>query len=140
MNYGYYDEGPLIFDEENIKTLGAYVGERYPHSPFLTGGDSNRYWNRMTKPTLITEPSKLKDLEIEDSGPITEALAASLTAGAKKSEPERTPFISYHPASPWLPNTCPSTASHFFPDADWLSLDIIQVRSRPASTLVQSCH
>ncbi|ORY89802.1 hypothetical protein BCR35DRAFT_350229 [Leucosporidium creatinivorum] len=126
MNYGYYDEGPLIFDEENIKTLGAYVGERYPHSPFLTGGDSNRYWNRMTKPTLINEPSKLKDLEIEDSGPITEALAASLIAGAKKSEPERTPFISYHPASPWLPKTCPSTASHFFPDADWLSLDIIQ--------------
>lgn len=42
MNYGYYPQGPLIFDEENIKALGAYVGERYPHQPFILGGDSNR--------------------------------------------------------------------------------------------------
>lgn len=129
VNYGYYPDGPIIFNEENIKPLGEYLGGRYPFTPFILGGDSNRYWSQHLINLLRKcvrgqdDPAKLKDLPVEDCGAITESLAAALLEGSKPALEGTacTPFFTYHPASCWMYNTPPAASSAFFPDADWLS-------------------
>ncbi|KAL8291354.1 hypothetical protein RQP46_002332 [Phenoliferia psychrophenolica] len=127
FNYGYYPTTPLLFDEENVKVLGEYLGERYPWTPFICGGDSNRFWSQHTITAFMAgDKDAIRNLPIHDSGPVTEALAAALLKGAlpTTSSTEYTPFITYHPAACWL--TVPATSASFFPDADWLSMDVIQ--------------
>lgn len=34
----------LIFNEENARIVGQYIGERYPGLPKILGGDTNRFW------------------------------------------------------------------------------------------------
>ncbi|KAM0753520.1 hypothetical protein T439DRAFT_377708 [Meredithblackwellia eburnea MCA 4105] len=126
-NYGYYPQGPLLFDEENIKVLGEYVGDRYPYLPYITGGDSNRFWSQNTITTVMSGGS-ISDLPSHDSGAVTEALAASLIAGQAKhntSEQYR-PFLTYHPACMFFPLDLPASSADFYPESDWLSLDVVQ--------------
>lgn len=85
-----------------------------------------QYWNQNTITTIMSDPSKIKDLEVNDSGAITEALAASLAAGIAKADGSIPPFMTYHPAACWLPGTAPATSGDFFPESEWLSMDIIQ--------------
>ncbi|KAM0753517.1 hypothetical protein T439DRAFT_322412 [Meredithblackwellia eburnea MCA 4105] len=131
FNFGYYPDGPVIFDEENIKVLGNYLGQRYPWNPFITGGDSNRYWSQNTITVLRAavrgtgSKEAVKALPVSDSGPITEALSQSLVS-AIKAKGCQDPFLTYHPASPWLFNTPPASSDDFFPDAKWLSMDVVQ--------------
>jgi hypothetical protein len=33
----------VIFDEDNAKVFGEYIGKRYAGLPKILGGDSNRY-------------------------------------------------------------------------------------------------
>ena len=126
--------GPVIFDLESAKTFGAFVGARYPFLPKILGGDSNPQW---TNAKLIwgryTEGGRQpldeplpdsSDLPHIDSFDIVDAMAAGFTeaeqplwGGLGK------PLLTYHPTALWLPWSRKATASSFFGDRDWLTLD-----------------
>lgn len=78
VNGGYYG-APILFDEENARAFGRFVGERYPFHPFILGGDSNRHWNPELPATFHGgDPSALP---VIDYGPVTEAMALGLREG-----------------------------------------------------------
>lgn len=83
INGGYYG-GPILFDEDSARSVGRFLGERYPFHPFILGGDSNRYWNKQM-PEYLSNGKDTKELERVDFGPVTEAMAQGLKEGEQKA-------------------------------------------------------
>jgi hypothetical protein len=79
INGGYYGD-PILFDEENARSLGRFLGERYPFHPFVLGGDSNRHWNPAFN-EVRNAGGDVADLPVIDFGAVTEAMAAGLREG-----------------------------------------------------------
>lgn len=82
-------------------------------------------WSQNTITTVMAG-GDAHSLPVHDCGPAFESLAAALAKSIKAIDADYTPFMTYHPASCWLPNTPKATSSQFFPEADWLSMDVIQ--------------
>lgn len=93
----------MLFDDDSAYSFGAFLGERYPFHPFILGGDSNRYWNTGTM-EHIKAGKNSRDLEVVDSGHLTEAMAKGLADGEAKAKvalqlgEDYTTFITYHSA------------------------------------------
>lgn len=107
VNGGYYGS-PILFNEENARAFGRFVGERYPFHPFILGGDSNRLWNPDFEKTLKSGGDIFK-LPVIDFGAITEAMAqgllegeaagiAALDAQLKAQASDYKTFITFHSA------------------------------------------
>ncbi|BEI82007.1 hypothetical protein CcaverHIS002_0211670 [Cutaneotrichosporon cavernicola] len=135
INGGYYGS-PILFDEENARSFGRFLGERYPFHPFILGGDSNRHWNPEFN-AVRNAGRDVSELPLIDYGVITEAMAAGLRDGEAaaiaaldadlKAQAEGyETFITFHSAQVWHPKGIETTASAQFPDADWLSFDCMQ--------------
>ncbi len=98
--------GPLIFNESNAYSYGAFLGKRYPFQMYIVGGDTNRYWNPDVHKTVMAG-SDVRELEIIDYGLIIDAMARGIHAGYKTAtegfSPELrslagdyTPFMTHH--------------------------------------------
>lgn len=103
VNGGYY-ETPVLFNPENAHAFGEFLGERYPFHPFVLGGDSVRYWNPATLKTIMDPTKDIKDLKVEDTGPVWEAMVKGLIIGEERAKKrvkeaeveEYKTFITYH--------------------------------------------
>ncbi|KAK8843944.1 hypothetical protein IAR55_006736 [Kwoniella newhampshirensis] len=133
INGGYYGP-PVLFDRDTAYTYGRFLGERYPFHPFVLGGDSNRFW--VESWSWANAASGGKDV-LKDNGPVIESMAKGLLEGEKAARnklvtqgliecEEYIPFLTYHSAQLWLPDTVETTSSAQFPDATWLGYDVVQ--------------
>lgn len=86
----------VIFDEENARSYGAYLGERYLGRPviWILGGDHN--------------------IHTDGERRLIEAMAAGLEAGGQNRH-----LITFHPRGPGL-------SSDYFHDAPWLDFNMFQ--------------
>lgn len=104
VNGGYYGS-PILFDETTAHSFGTFLGERYPFHPFIIGGDSNRYWNKDTL-AHISSGKNPNDLEVNDFGPVYEAMAAGVREGESRIRTELSlhgsegyeTFVTFHSA------------------------------------------
>lgn len=115
---------PTLFTEENARSFGAYVGKRYPGLPKVLGGDSNPIWTdveefrkRDKAAEDAGQPASLEGMERTNSSAVVDAMAE----GILSSEPGA--VITYHPTALALPGSPPHTASGFFGDRKWLTID-----------------
>lgn len=132
--------GPILFNENNARTYGEYVGGRYPYLPKILGGDSNPVWSngaeiKSRNPPLpfgqpVPEGYKLPnslDLPRVDITNVIEAMAQGIvSAESRHWEGLGKPLITYHNCPHWLPWSPEARASAFFGDRDWLVLDSCQ--------------
>lgn len=147
VNGGYYGS-PILFDESTAYAYGVFLGGRYLFHPFIIGGDSDRYWNEQTL-AHISAGKDPKDLKVSDYGAVFDAMARGVVDGEAEarasmnlpaSEGYQT-FITFHSAqgrspslghlatidvSVWLPSAPEASSSAQFPEADWLTLDVVQ--------------
>ena len=102
---GYYG-GPILFDEKNAHEYGFFLGERYPFTPWVLGGDTNRYWNPETDRWLKAGKDS-RELDIIDYGPVFESMARGLQKGEESAVAQLDkkvsdlakgykPFITFH--------------------------------------------
>jgi len=89
--------GPYdLFDPENARTYGEFLGKRYPDAPiiWILGGDQN--------------------IESKSDRQIIQAMAEGLQAGDGGAH-----LMTYHPRGR-------STSSDYFHDAEWLDFNMLQ--------------
>lgn len=46
LDKGWNGAAKVIFNSENARVYGQYIGTRYPGLPKILGGDTNRFWVR----------------------------------------------------------------------------------------------
>lgn len=130
--------GPILFNDENARVYGTYVGNRYPFIPKLLGGDANPLWSIGSKikarnaPLPFGEPippgyqlPNSLDLPRTDITALIQAMATGVVE-AEKAAGCQSPFLTYHPcpiSMPWSPE---ALASSFFGEEDWLTMDACQ--------------
>jgi hypothetical protein len=124
---GAWSGPPALFNAENARKYGTYIGKRYPHLPKVLGGDSNPIWTdvkefeaRVAEAKASGGTANLDGLSRTDSTAVVDAMAE----GILSSEPFA--FITYHPTAVALPDSPAPTASAFFGDRKWLALDSCQ--------------
>lgn len=128
--------GPILFDPENARIYGEYIGNRYPYCPKLLGGDINTEWVdsgltiRMRnagagpdRPPPQPWPA-LSDIPRNNCLAVIEAMAEGVLS-AERQLWER-PFLSYHPGAFWLPEAKLPIPSVMLNNPDWLALDTCQ--------------
>jgi hypothetical protein len=95
--------GPIIFDEDSARAYGTFLGSRYPFHPWILGGDTPRWWNPKALSWAI-QGNDLETLELQDYGPVWEAMAAGIKSGeqeaiTKLDDPrckDYSTFMTYH--------------------------------------------
>jgi hypothetical protein len=98
--------GPIIFNEENARSYGRFLGHRYPFHPWVVGGDTNRYWNPKTV-ACLDKGEDVTQLEVIDYEAIFTAMVDGLKEGEKQAIMELDPelqakatgfetFITFH--------------------------------------------
>ncbi|GMK54161.1 hypothetical protein CspeluHIS016_0107470 [Cutaneotrichosporon spelunceum] len=118
---------PVLFNPENARLYGQYIGRRYPHLPKVLGGDSNPIWTdvkafeaRVSDAKAAGGSASLQGLPRTNSSAVVDAMAE----GILSAEPDA--FLTYHPTALALPGSPPAAASAFFGDRKWLALDACQ--------------
>jgi hypothetical protein len=102
---------PVIFDEAKAYSFGLFLGERYLFTPFIVGGDTNRYWNENGIET-INRFGDLKSIPVKDFGAITESMVRGLKDGQaeglarldsrlREEANGYETFITYHSTQGW---------------------------------------
>jgi hypothetical protein len=76
--------GPIVFDEQNARSYGRFLGHRYPFHPWIVGGDTNRYWNPDTVACLDRGEDVTK-LQVIDYEPIFTAMVDGLKQGERQA-------------------------------------------------------
>ena len=76
--------GPAVFDRENSRSYGEFLGERYPFHPWVLGGDTNRYWNPETV-AYLNENKDVNELEVIDYKPTFDAMREGIAEGEKRA-------------------------------------------------------
>lgn len=137
--------GPIIFDKDNARVFGEYVGRLYPFCPKLLGGDINTDWintgNSLRNANMKRTPKGLQprapgeapeageviptldDLEKNECKAVIEAMAQGIVSTEAQQWGSDKPMLTYHPSAFWMPWGERATASHMFGDSDWLALD-----------------
>ncbi|GFZ51157.1 hypothetical protein JCM24511_08915 [Saitozyma sp. JCM 24511] len=126
-------------DAEAAYSFGHFCANRYPFLPWLNGGDVVRHWfDDAAFNARVGLPVKAPHVVVKDYGPIFEAFADGITAGEAAYRGDGSmPFIAFHPAARWLPDTPKAISSHMFPDSKWLTIDGIQSGHAVRNTFVQ---
>lgn len=131
-------DGPILFNEDNARSFGEFVGRRYPYTLKVLGGDSNPIWTtgaemrKRNPPLPFSEPvpegyelPNSLDLPRRDCTAVIQAMAAGITRGEMESGNDH-PALTYHPCPHWLPWSPEALASAFFGQDNWLMMDSCQ--------------